>query len=157
MVTNQPLFPFLTILSLLLASSSAQSSPTPTDDPLTALKQAPRAPAAPPGAISIPFYQRHPAHLVRRASPDTIRSWALREKGRIHGKYGPSDGDEDASALDKRQLITTAISTAQRNTETAFASPSQASGSATRTSSANSSMTTMPVGAVAVQNFEADL
>lgn len=156
MLTHPPPFPFLTLLSLFLATTSAHSSPTPTGIHVESSTH-PAPPPVPLGAISIPFYQRHPAHLVRRASPDTIRSWALREKGRIRGKYGPID-DEDDAALDKRQMITTALSTAQRNTETFPATSSDAvSGAASRTQSADSSMMTMPVGAVAVQNFEADL
>ncbi|ORY88600.1 aspartic peptidase domain-containing protein [Leucosporidium creatinivorum] len=152
--TTPPPFPFLLLLSLLFNPSvtTASPSPSPSPNPLPSPSPTPFPHLPPPGGLSLPLHRRS-SSLLRRSDPETIRSWALREKGRITGKYGPSEGQGE---VEKRQLLreraTTALSVARLPSTTS-------GGSASRTTSANSSSATAShtVGRVDVMNFEADL
>lgn len=130
-----PPFPHLVALSAVLLSSlaaraSAAPSPTATH---AAVQPAPTAPAlaAPipeqtpaqqqPG-LHLPLHRRngHLHHLSRRSraeQEDIVRSWAVRERGRLLGKYGQSEarlrrrdgggaaaespGDDDGAGADR--------------------------------------------------------
>lgn len=102
-------FPHLVslLLSALAATASAAASPAPSH-PSTAVAPsaapsldppAPEATAAqpaPPGGVHLPLHRRngHLHHLSRRSradQEDIVRSWAVRERGRLLGKYGQSE------------------------------------------------------------------
>ncbi|KAK4056162.1 hypothetical protein OIO90_002893 [Microbotryomycetes sp. JL221] len=93
---------------------------------------------------------------------DLFRTWALREKGRLVGKYGNTNYNQDVNAKVKRQTqdttTRTRLSTAQTAQETLNGSKSSI---ATKTTSAlmsaNTSRAGLAVGQVNVMNFEADL
>jgi hypothetical protein len=131
--------PSLALLLLLAAlAPSVHTSPVQND--------------LPEGAFSIPLYL--PSHrLSRRSDPDTLRSWALREKGRILGKYG---GEMEAVGGPLRRALT--ISTAGYGTATATstADASNATSTALPGSGVNGTGPVEPVGLVNVFNFQAD-
>lgn len=151
MPSPPPPFPLLLLLSLLFNPSTASPSPSPLPNPSP--EPVPHYhPAALPHGIHLPLHRRSSA-LTRRSDPDTIRSWALREKGRLTVKYGA--GVEERLA--KRQTTstrTTSFSVARLPSTTS----GNGSGSGSRTSRATASPTaTSVVGKVDVMNFEADL
>ncbi|GAA5937791.1 hypothetical protein JCM3775_002127 [Rhodotorula graminis] len=104
--------PFPHLVALLLSAlaataSTAAPSPSPTHPSTATLRSAvpsleqpaPEATAArpaPPGGIHLPLHRRngHLHHLSRRSradQEDIVRSWAVRERGRLLGKYGQSE------------------------------------------------------------------
>jgi hypothetical protein len=99
--------------------------------------------------ITIPLL-RHHGHLQRRTNPIALQEWALREKGRIRGKYG-----EEEILVEKRQI--TPISTAGVVASTTRIATTTSSATRTTSASANSSIPTHPVGQVQILNYEADL
>ena len=113
--------PLLLLLSLLVP-------------PLAQAQQQPRG-------FDLPLL-RH-STLSRRTDPEALQKWALREKSRVHGKYG---GGEEANRRERRQ--TTPLSVAGYGTVTK---------SSTATSSAKAAIPTTPTGMVVVSNYEADL
>jgi hypothetical protein len=116
---------------------------------------------------------RHPSYLQRRQSADLTRDWAVRERERLIGKYsggtlgggGARVRERDNNAevllewegregrLGKRQRISTALSVAPENTQTATPTTS----SATSAASGNATGPSLPVGMVPLFNFEKDL
>lgn len=130
--TSPPL-PLLFLLSLLTSTAFCTPSPVET---LSA------APAH--GGFHLPLQHRNT--LSRRADPEGVRSWALREKGRLQGKYGSGDG----ARRERRQQ--TALSTAGTRAPTMTGTVT-----ATATSSGNTTLPRNTVGLVQVSNFEADL
>ncbi|KAM0787045.1 hypothetical protein ACM66B_006311 [Microbotryomycetes sp. NB124-2] len=161
------------ILPAILAGTVSAAPPIATA-PLTA----PFAPPTPQArhvsgdrhlaqGFQVPVYQ-HPrarAILDKRSpdAPDLVRSWALREKGRLVNKYGPRPDEEAAADFVKRQvdrIATTRLSTAQTAQETSSeTSVGSSRGSRTTTAmgSSNTSRAGLAVGQVNVMNFEADL
>ncbi|KAK4049690.1 hypothetical protein OIV83_003965 [Microbotryomycetes sp. JL201] len=168
-----PILLLATVILPALLTGTVASAPPIATAPLTA-SLAPPSPIPRPisgdhqlaQGFQVPVYQ-HPrarAILDKRNpdAPDLVRSWALREKGRLLNKYG-SDSDEEETQVVKRQidrLPTTRLSTAQTAQDTSIAT-SMSSQRSTRTTTAmgssNTSRAGLAVGQVNVMNFEADL
>lgn len=131
--SSSPPLPLLVLLSLLTSTSFCTPAAANT------LSAAPTH-----GGFHLPLQHRNT--LSRRADPEGVRSWALREKGRLQGKYG-SEGE---ARRERRAL--TALSTAGVGAATA-------TGTATTTAAmrANTTLPKSMVGLVQVYNFEADL
>lgn len=148
------------VLLLPVLALAAQGFATATTSPATS-----SSPAVATG-FTLPLY-RH--RLARRSDETLLREWALREKGRIVGKYGdspaPAEGSTEDSMPARVKRATTALGTAGLSTAPlASASAMSSAGAATNatlgangTSKGFPAAPTSPVGSVKIGNFEADL
>ncbi|GAA5892292.1 hypothetical protein JCM8208_001503 [Rhodotorula glutinis] len=109
MLAPTPILPHLValLLSALATTASAAAPPAPDHSAIATVPSAapsldPPAPEptaarpAPPGGVHLPLHRRngHLHHLSRRSradQEDIVRSWAVRERGRLLGKYGQSE------------------------------------------------------------------
>lgn len=110
-----PVAVFLAASASLLSSLAAASAPPPSPalPAATATSTAYSPPPAPStnaqGGVHLPLLRRN-GHLARRAASDDeqrelVRGWAVREKGRLLGKYGSSEERLRRRAVDGQRSV----------------------------------------------------
>lgn len=139
--------------TIVLFATITDGSPRPISNTNTIQQQ--HTPTKP---LSLKLHQRNNA-ILKRSNSDAIRGWALREKSRVMGKYGPSGSNERMLLRERGEIVeraTTSLAVAGYGT-TSYTAMGQATSTGTATRSANSSTPTTIVGHVNISNYEADL
>ncbi|GAA6022620.1 hypothetical protein JCM11491_000703 [Sporobolomyces phaffii] len=164
---------YLSVALVLLVAPTRTSASPPSPRPLPVQVSSEGA--------HVPLYRQngHLHELHRRSTSrsqqrELVREWAIREKGRVVNKYGPSD--PTAAVVRKRQQnpvvqagdsSQTRFSTAgyggggggavATTTVSGVVSGVETTATETRTSPQTSATPTGPVGLVRIKNYEADL